>query len=224
MARPWAVSRLGERSAGELPEASGTRSGCEWIDDVIDRVKSEIMERTHANLRRWAQVAALLLTLIPVLVAGLVVEQGVVWAQSADAGAAAASEVTADQVNAVARELWCPLCSGVRLDACELKACEQMKEMIAIKLAEGEDVESIKAYFIEQYGPQVLGEPPRSGFNLLAWVLPVLGVVVGGFFFWRMTSRMVRSSSHPTAAPAPRNAATEDEYERKLEEELAKYG
>jgi len=46
------------------------------------------------------------------------------------------SAISADRVNEVARGLWCPLCSGVRLDACELKACIQMKEMIAIKLAE----------------------------------------------------------------------------------------
>ena len=79
---------------------------------------------------------------------------------------APSGEVTADEVNVVARELWCPLCSGVRLDACELKACDQMKEVIAIKLSEGEDTESIKQYFVGQYGPQVLGEPPREGFQL----------------------------------------------------------
>lgn len=72
----------------------------------------------------------------------------------------------------MSRELWCPLCSGVRLDSCELKACEQMKDVIAIKLSEGEDTTSIKSYFVDQYGPQVLGEPPRQGFSVLAWVLP----------------------------------------------------
>ena len=45
--------------------------------------------------------------------------------------------VTTEQVTAVARELWCPLCNSVRLDTCELKACEQMREMIAEKLAAG---------------------------------------------------------------------------------------
>ncbi|MEZ4681681.1 MAG: hypothetical protein R2932_46460 [Caldilineaceae bacterium] len=54
------------------------------------------------------------------------------------------SSISADQVNEIARSLWCPLCSGVRLDACELKACEQMKEVIAIKLAEGEDLDTIR--------------------------------------------------------------------------------
>ena len=31
-------------------------------------------------------------------------------------------DITADDVNVIAREMRCPLCSGVRLDACETKA------------------------------------------------------------------------------------------------------
>ena len=121
----------------------------------------------------------------------LVLGQGVVFAQT-DAPTTSTNEITPDEVNEVARQLWCPLCSGVRLDACELKACDQMKEMIAIKLSEGEDTDSIKAYFVEQYGPQVMGEPPRQGFNWLAWILPVVGLLVGGYIFWRTTQRMMR--------------------------------
>src|SRR5690606_11248496 len=90
------------------------------------------------------------------------------------------------------------LCSGVRLDSCELKACDQMKDVIALKLSEGEDTQSIKNYFVEQYGPQVLGEPPRSGFNWLAWILPFVAALGGGLFVWLRTKAMVR----PTY-PAP---------------------
>ena len=145
------------------------------------------------------------------------------------------SGITLDEVNEVARELWCPLCSGVRLDACELKACVQMKEMIAIKLAEGEDVESIKAYFVDQYGPQVLGEPPRQGFNWLAWVLPVIALVFGGVFLWRQMKRMMQpaADSGDGSSMTDGTLASElegveerqpaDEYERLLEEELSRY-
>ena len=41
---------------------------------------------------------------------------------------------TPNDVKEVSKQLWCPLCSGVRLDACELKACEQMRDVIAVKL------------------------------------------------------------------------------------------
>jgi cytochrome c-type biogenesis protein CcmH len=145
--------------------------------------------------------------------------------------------VSSDAVNDVARELWCPLCNGVRLDSCELKACDQMKEVIALKLAEGEDTQTIKNYFVEQYGPQVLGEPPRSGFNWLAWILPFAAALGGGLFVWLRARSMVRPAyPNPEAAAAEQDAPPafadtaasrtpeEEEYARKLDEELAKYG
>jgi cytochrome c-type biogenesis protein CcmH/NrfF len=55
-------------------------------------------------------------------------------AKSQDSAVEPPATVTANEVKDVADELWCPLCSGVRLDACELKACEQMREVIADKL------------------------------------------------------------------------------------------
>lgn len=132
------------------------------------------------------------------------------------------SAITADQVNEVARGLWCPLCNGVRLDACELKACDQMKEMIAIKLAEGVGEEEIRAYFLDQYGPQVFGEPPREGFNWLAWILPVLGLFGGGLFVWFVIRRMIQPYPVAPAAP-PQTAAQADDYSQKLEQELSRY-
>lgn len=151
-------------------------------------------------------------------------------ATGSDSGApaaAAAGAVTADQVDAVAKQLWCPLCSGVRLDACELKACSQMKEVIGEKLAQGVDVQAIKNYFVAQYGPQVLGEPPMEGFNWLAWVLPVVAVIVGGVFVYSRTRKMVRTAPADAAtqgAGAPgQGAASADEYAQKLDEELKHY-
>ena len=134
--------------------------------------------------------------------------------------------VTADDVNAIARELWCPLCSGVRLDACELKACEQMKEMIATKLGEGEDLQSIRSYFVEQYGPQVLGEPPREGFSWLAWILPFVALIGGGLLIWLRVRQMVRpaaesSAQHASSSP---DLGVSEEDAAKLREELERYG
>jgi len=143
------------------------------------------------------------------------------------------SGITLDEVNEVARELWCPLCSGVRLDACELKACVQMKEMIAIKLSEGEDVDAIKDYFVDQYGPQVLGEPPRQGFNWLAWILPVIALALGGVFLWRQMQRMMKPATESgadasnitdaTSSEVAEKQPSADEYEQLLEEELSRY-
>jgi cytochrome c-type biogenesis protein CcmH len=190
------------------------------------------MTRTPVTLQRNARLLFSLAT-FALLLATLLLGAGALHAQDAtplpveeDAqgapGAAApVRTVTPDDVNQVARELWCPLCSGVRLDACELKACDQMKDMIEIQLAEGQDLQTIKDYFVEQYGPQVLGEPPRSGFNWLAWILPFVAVVAGGVFLWTRARRMdPRSAGGP---PVSGPAAPDDPYARKLEEELKRY-
>ncbi len=95
-----------------------------------------------------------------------------------------------------------------------------MREVIAIKLAEGEDAQSIRDYFLEQYGPQVLGEPPRQGFNWLAWIMPVVAVAGGGLFLWLRLQQMARPQ-RPSLARA--GGAEVDEHERRLDEELARY-
>ncbi len=135
-------------------------------------------------------------------------------------GIAFAQTPTPEEVNAVARELWCPLCAGVRLDVCELKACEQMREVIALKLSEGASKEEIKAYFLEQYGPQVMGEPPRSGFTLLAWVLPFVALVGGGAWLVLMLRRWSLRRQALPSLPPTHPSPTSDPYARRLEEEL----
>ncbi|MDQ3248990.1 MAG: cytochrome c-type biogenesis protein CcmH [Chloroflexota bacterium] len=146
-----------------------------------------------------------------------------------------ANGVTADQVNDVARDLWCPLCSGVRLDVCDLQACEQMRQEIGLKLTAGEDAASIKQDFLDQYGPQVLGEPPRAGFSWLGWILP-FAVLLGGAIFLLLRNRhllfpqSVGDRSFETAtesakesAASPRAADQDDPFAQRLEEELKRY-
>ena len=135
--------------------------------------------------------------------------------------------VTPDQVSEVARELWCPLCSGVRLDTCELQACEQMRQEIALKLQAGESLELIKKDFLTQYGPQVLGEPPRSGFNWLAWILP-FAVLLGGAVFLVMRGRAMllaqpKTTHVVTVEPTTPTSDKNDPLARQLEEELKRY-
>jgi cytochrome c-type biogenesis protein CcmH len=152
------------------------------------------------------------------------------YAQEATPTPAAANPVTADEVNAVASELWCPLCSGVRLDVCEQPACVQMRDLIALKLAEGEDSESIRAYFLDYYGPEVLGQPPLEGFNWLAWILPFVVLALGGFFLLTTVRRMVQPMATTVGAIEPTTEKkvtpnpAEDDYAGKLAEELKRYG
>jgi len=90
----------------------------------------------------------------------------------------------------------------------------------------GESKEQIKAYFVQQYGDVVLGAPSREGFNLLAWLLPVLIVLVAAgwlVFLVRIWTRR-RAPAAATAAAGPASAgATRDDYLKRVDEELRKY-
>ena len=88
---------------------------------------------------------------------------------------------TDDEVNAIAKKLYCPVCPNTPLDVCETQACADWRAQIRDQLAEGWSEEQVMAYFVEQYGERVLAEPERSGFNSLIWILPVVAVALGLF-------------------------------------------
>jgi cytochrome c-type biogenesis protein CcmH len=129
-----------------------------------------------------------------------------------------------DQVNAIARQLYCPVCENIPLDVCPTTACAQWRALIREKLAQGWTEEQIKQYFVEQYGARVLGEPPRQGWNWLVYILPPL-LVIGGLF---VVFRLFRSWKSPaTAAVPPAGEADSpgketDEYLKRFEDEANK--
>jgi cytochrome c-type biogenesis protein CcmH len=151
------------------------------------------------------------------------------------AGVASAQEstgnVTDDEVNAIAKELYCPVCESTPLDVCATQACADWRDVIRTKLAEGQTEEEIKAYFELQYGARALAEPPRQGFTLAIWILPVLAVIVGGLVFARYirglrtapveTGPNTIQTDFPDQNALKEKAETEsDTYRERVEREL----
>jgi cytochrome c-type biogenesis protein CcmH len=140
------------------------------------------------------------------------------------APALAQSTPTANEINVVAKELWCPLCNGVRLDNCELQACVQMRDVISQKLAAGEDKDAIKTYFVEQYGDVVLGAPAAEGFSGLAWWLPILaGLIALGWLAYFIAMWTRRRPRPVQAGAGPAKPGAQDDYLNRVDEELKKY-
>lgn len=110
--------------------------------------------------------------------------------------AAAQQPVSDDEVNAVAKQLYCPVCENTPLDVCPTQACKDWRELIRQQLSEGKSEQEIIDYFEAQYGPQVLAQPPTRGFPALVWLLPVLGLVGGGIFLWRVLRRWQNPAAH----------------------------
>ena len=97
--------------------------------------------------------------------------------------------VSDDEVNAIAKKLYCPICENTPLDVCPTQACKDWRELIRQQLSEGWTEPQIIDYFVANYGQQVLAEPPSRGFSALVWILPVVGLAGGGIFLWRLLRR-----------------------------------
>jgi cytochrome c-type biogenesis protein CcmH len=141
------------------------------------------------------------------------------------AGEAAAQAATPsdDQVNAIARQLYCPVCENIPLDVCPTQACAQWRELIREKLAAGWTAAQIKQYFVDQYGDRVLGVPPARGLNWLVYILPPVAILFGAFILLRAFRawRAASAAGMPAAqAPLSSNLQKDDEYIKRLEEEL----
>jgi cytochrome c-type biogenesis protein CcmH len=140
------------------------------------------------------------------------------------AGPAVAQEsepivVTDDEVNQVAKKLFCPVCENVPLDVCPTPACIQWRATIREKLEAGWSEAEILDYFALLYGERALARPSTRGINILIWIGPPALVVVGGFALWRYLSG-VRAASAGAQAGVPPAPPSDDEYVLRLEQEL----
>jgi cytochrome c-type biogenesis protein CcmH len=124
--------------------------------------------------------------------------------------------VTDNDVNRVARQLFCPVCENIPLDVCPTQACIQWRATIREKLAAGWTDQQILDYFVAQYGERVLARPSTHGLNILVWVTPPVLLAAGAVVLWRFL-RQVRP-----APVRPATAAAGDEYSERLEQELRK--
>ena len=96
----------------------------------------------------------------------------------------------------------------------------RMKAYIRARIAVGDSAAEIKAQLVDQFGPAVLAEPPKRGFDLLAWLLPLaalaVGIVVVGALAWTWSRR--RDSGVEAREPD-----LDPDLERRVDEELARY-
>jgi len=131
-----------------------------------------------------------------------------------------------DAVNAVARQLFCPVCENTPLDVCATQACAQWRELIRTKLAQGWTADQIKEYFATQYGARVLSEPPRQGLNWLVYIVPPVLMLVGVYILFRaiqsMRKPVLSEAGMNDTDPNGTDVPVSDEYLIKIEEELKK--
>jgi cytochrome c-type biogenesis protein CcmH len=126
-----------------------------------------------------------------------------------------------DDVNRVAKKLYCPVCPNTPLDVCETQACNDWRDEIRAQLSAGWSDEQVTAYFVERYGERVLAEPERGGFTSLVWILPVVAVVAGlAIVIQVLRSWRARRQQAARAALPTESAHIAPEVRARIEREL----
>jgi cytochrome c-type biogenesis protein CcmH len=141
--------------------------------------------------------------------------------------AAAASPAThpAPQttVNEIEAEVMCPIC-GTLLELAESPQARREKVFVAKLVAEGKSKAEVKDALVAQYGPSVLALPKASGFDLSAYLVPILAIAIAAVALvfsvlrWRRSGRENEPSATNAAASAPQG-----EDAKRLEDDLSRY-
>ena len=145
-------------------------------------------------IRRALALVAILLTLAP----------------------AAASALT---VNEVAREVRCPTC-GTPLDVSNAPVAQDMKQFIAQRIRQGWSKERIIDALVAEFGDEVRATPAKSGFDLVAWLVPAFAVLLGLAAIPVIVRLWGRRGRQRDAEPPPPSA----EEAARLDDELRRMG
>ena len=136
------------------------------------------------------------------------------------AAPAAACTHPRTSLNYLQGQVMCPTCHTT-LDMSDSQAAQQIKSFIAKRVAACWTAQHIESALVANYGQGILAAPSHKGFDLLAWWLPILGVLAGAvilaFGVWRWSRRK------PDEPEEPPDSGLDEETERRLDDLLARF-
>jgi cytochrome c-type biogenesis protein CcmH/NrfF len=112
----------------------------------------------------------------------------------------------------------CPTCHTT-LDQSDSQAARRIEVFIQTRIDQCASKEQIKADLVQNFGAGILAAPPRKGFDLLAWWLPLGGIGAGALLLAFGVWRWSRARGPDDDAPPP---ALDDATERRIDDLLAR--
>ena len=94
------------------------------------------------------------------------------------------------EAQAIDRQIMCPVCPAESIDQAQVPIARQMRQIVRDQLSQGASQAEILEFFAQRYGPDILASPPKSGFNLLAWIFPVVGMAGALIVGWLVIRSM----------------------------------
>lgn len=134
------------------------------------------------------------------------------------AGAAATTPRTS--LTAIEPDVMCVVC-GVPLEVAESPAADDERRYIQGLVAQGRSKAEIERDLVAQYGRDVLATPRTGGFDLAAWLVPIIVVLALAAALVVLVPRW--RARRP--APAPVGGPALDPGDaRRLDDDLARFG
>jgi cytochrome c-type biogenesis protein CcmH len=124
------------------------------------------------------------------------------------------------RVQALGKQLRCPMCQGLSIADSSSSAARAQMDKVRELVAAGRSDREIRDYFTSRYGEWALLDPPASGMNLLVWLLPLLLLVGGGLAIARTMRRPVPVAPAATAGTEERTPPADDPYLEAVRAEL----
>jgi len=128
---------------------------------------------------------------------------------------------TATTVSEVEKGLMCYCGCNMTLYSCECADAAQMRSDIQKMIDQGMTKDEIIKNYVKKYGNTILASPPKKGFDLIAWVIPGIIILISGFLVWMFIKKGVLSSKSKSKKSLDNSEV--EEYDEQIEEEIKKY-
>jgi cytochrome c-type biogenesis protein CcmH len=122
----------------------------------------------------------------------------------------------------ISSEVMCPVC-GTLLELAESPQAQREKAFISRLVAEGKSKQQIKDILVAQYGNEVLALPQGSGFDLSAYLVPVIAFVIAAIALVLGVLRWRRAGNESGRNGPPAAGGPSDEDAKRLDADLARY-
>ena len=140
------------------------------------------------------------------------------------APAAASCAHPRTSMNFLQGQVMCPTCHTT-LAMSDAPAAQRIRVFIAKKIDACWTTQQIESALVANYGQGILAAPSHEGFDLLAWWLPIVGVLAGAivlaFGVWRWSRR--KEPGEPDEPDEPAESGLDEETERRLDDLLARF-
>ncbi|MGF7185096.1 cytochrome c-type biogenesis protein CcmH [Desulfitispora alkaliphila] len=125
------------------------------------------------------------------------------------------------EYRATINHLMSPDFCGKSLANCPAGVSQDMRNEVREMIEAGYTKEQVLDHYVGIFGMEILANPPKEGFFLTAWIMPFVGLAVGGFLMFKVLKH--RSNAVAQKQREEKSQKISEEEEEKLKNEMKKY-